>query len=108
MDDAQQRRAAKNEATSREVNEAIKAHSPGERRSPAVFLCECSRAECDHFIEITPRDYERMRSDPRRFAVHPGHEQPEIETVVDTLEGYLIVEKEDAAGHLAEAKDPRD
>jgi hypothetical protein len=40
--------------------------------------------------------------------VHPGHEQPEIETVVDTLEGYLIVEKEDAAGHLAEAKDPRD
>jgi hypothetical protein len=38
----------------------------------------------------------------------PGHELPEIETVVATRPGYLIVEKRDQAGAVAERTDPRD
>jgi hypothetical protein len=107
MDDTHQRRVARNEATSRNVNEAIEAHSPGEKHSPGAFLCECSRLQCDHFVEITPRDYERVRAHPRRFIVYPGHEQPEVETTVDVQRDYLVVEKKGEAGRVAEAEDPR-
>jgi hypothetical protein len=107
MDHAHQRRVAENEATSRNVNEALEAHSPGERRSPGSFLCECSRLDCEHFIEITPRDYERVRAHPRRFIVYPGHEEPEAETIVDAQSNYVVVEKEAEAGRVAEAENPR-
>lgn len=107
MDDAQQRRVAENEAAARNVNDALEAHSPGERRSPAAFLCECSRLQCHHFIEITPRDYERVRAHPCRFIVHPGHEEPEVETIVDAHSDYVVVEKQAEAGRVAETQNPR-
>jgi hypothetical protein len=107
VEDAQQRRVAENEATSRYVNEALDAHSPGERRSPGAFVCECGRRECDRVIEITPRAYERIRAHPRRFIVYPGHEEPEVETIVQTGRGLLVVEKEDEAARIAEAENPR-
>jgi hypothetical protein len=37
----------------------------------------------------------------------PGHEIPEIETVVDRGERHVVVEKPDAAGDVAAATDPR-
>jgi hypothetical protein len=37
----------------------------------------------------------------------PGHEMIEGEKVVETRPGYLVVEKCDEAGRLAEAVDPR-
>jgi hypothetical protein len=108
VDDAQQARIAENEALARYANETIEeAHAPGEKRSPGAFLCECSEPQCDGVIEITPRDYERVRAHPRRFIVHPGHEEPKVETIVDTQDGYLVVEKEDEAGRAAEAENPR-
>jgi hypothetical protein len=107
VDDAQQRRVAENEALSREVNEEIETFSPATSRAPGSFLCECGRQQCDYVIEITPRDFERVRENPRRFIVYPGHQQPEIETVVEAQSGYLVVEKQDEAGRVAEAEDPR-
>ena len=107
MNDARQQRIAQNEATSRRVNEAIQAHSPGERRTPGAFVCECGRSRCEHLIELTPRDYERIRRNPRRFIVRPGHEQADVERIVEAQGDYVIVEKEDEAGRLAEAEDPR-
>jgi hypothetical protein len=106
MDEARQRRVAENEGKSRDVNEVIEAHSPGERRSPGAFLCECGRAQCDYIIEITPREYERVRAHPRRFIVYPGHELPDAESIVEAQRDYLIVEKEGQAGRVAEAQDP--
>ena len=38
-------------------------------------------------------DYERVRSQDDRFAVAPGHESPELETVVERTETWLIVDK---------------
>jgi hypothetical protein len=34
-----------------------------------------------------------VRENPLQFLVAPGHEQPDIETVLERREGYLIVEK---------------
>jgi hypothetical protein len=103
------RRAAANEATIRDVNEGIeRGQWPGDEDSPVGFRCECARLGCNRLVELTVRRYEEIRSHPRRFVVVPGHELPEFETVVATRPGYLIVEKRDQAGAVAERTDPRD
>jgi hypothetical protein len=38
-------------------------------------------------------DYEDVRSQDDRFAVHPGHENDEIERVVRRGEGFVVVDK---------------
>jgi hypothetical protein len=59
-------------------------------------------------FRATARDDERIRSHPRRFLILPGHEVPEIETVVETEQDYVVVEKlDDEAGALVEDSDPR-
>jgi hypothetical protein len=52
-------------------------------------------------------DYQRVRANPRWFMVVPGHQHPELEVVVETQPGYLVVEKVDQAGAKAEETDPR-
>jgi hypothetical protein len=39
--------------------------------------------------------------------VIPGHENLEIETVVEDRADYIVVEKRGEAGRIAEAEDPR-
>jgi hypothetical protein len=103
-----QRRAAANEATIRDVNEGIeRGQWPGEEDTPVGFRCECARLGCNHLIELTVREYEEIRANPRRFVVVPGHEFPDVELVVEARRGYLIVEKQDQAAEVAERHDPR-
>jgi hypothetical protein len=40
--------------------------------------------------------------------VLPGHEDPDIEHVVQQTERFLVVEKEGQAAHEAEESDPRE
>jgi hypothetical protein len=108
MDDRAKERVAANEAAFREVNEAIeRGQWPGEEDSPVGFRCECARLGCDHVIELTVHEYERVRTHPRWFVLVAGHQVPEQETVVESQSGYVVVEKLDAAGAVAEATDPR-
>jgi hypothetical protein len=103
-----QRRAAANEATIRDVNEGIeRGQWPGEEDSPVGFRCECARLGCNQLIELTVREYEEVRSHPRRFVVVPGHEVGELETVIEARPRYVIVEKLDQAGEVAEEHDRR-
>jgi len=105
VDDSNERRLAHNEALARRMNEALETHSAGERSLPGWFICECSRLECTDFIvEITPRDYERVRQHPRRFILRPGHENGEVESMVEAHDGYVVVEKEGEAGRQADAE----
>jgi hypothetical protein len=104
----QQRRAAANEATIRDVNEGIeRGQWPGEEDKPVGFRCECARLGCNQLVELSVREYEEIRSHPRRFVVVPGHESPDVETVIEARPGYVILEKRDQAGEVAEALDPR-
>jgi hypothetical protein len=104
-----QQRAAANEATIRDVNEGIeRGQWPGDEDTPVGFRCECARLGCNQLVELTVREYERIRSHPRRFVVLRGHELPDVETVVEAREGYIIVEKRNQAGEVAEALDPRE
>jgi len=108
MDDRPQQRLAANEVIFRDVNEGIeRGQWPGEPEAPVGFRCECARLGCNELIELTLAEYEQIRADPRRFVMVDGHEVPEVETVVQTVRDYVIVEKRDAAGDRAEAADPR-
>ena len=106
MDDRVSARVAANEAVFRELNEAIeRGQWPGEEDRELGFRCECARLGCDQVIEFTVREYEQVRAHPRRFALAPGHEIQEQESVIESRPGYVVVEKRDVAG--AEATDPR-
>jgi hypothetical protein len=108
VDDAQRRRVAENEATCRRVNEGReKTLWEDEPGSSEAFLCECGRPECRDVVHVTLSDYERVRAHPRRFIVRPRHEEPAVDTVVDAQDDYVVVEKRDEAGRVAEAEDPR-
>lgn len=87
-------RAIRNEELFREVN----VHIAGleERHSSRELLpliCECSQSGCAFPIEVDPTIFESVRQEPLRFFVAPGHERPEVESIVERREGYLIVEK---------------
>src|ERR1700733_16049578 len=99
-------RAAAHEAPIRDVNEGIeRGQWPGDEDTPVGFRCECARLGCNRLVELTVREYEEVRSHPRRFVMVPGHEQSDVETVVATRPGYVIVEKLDQAGEVAERDD---
>jgi hypothetical protein len=101
-------RIAENEAVFRRVNEAIeRGHWPGGEDEPTAYRCECAQLGCNRLITLTPREYEAVRENPRWFFVLPGHELPEAEDTVLARPGYLVVEKRDQAGEIAEATDPR-
>jgi len=101
-------RAAANEAVFRSVNEAIeRGQWPGEESRDTSFRCECAQLGCTVIVRLSVNEYERVRAHPRRFIVAVGHEQPEIETVVERRDDYLVVEKRDEAGAVAEHTDPR-
>ena len=105
------RRKAANEAIFRDVNERIE----GLQRSfaltehePLQIVCECDRLDCVERIAISVDVYERVRSHSDQFIVAQGHEDAQVEEVVDSGAGYLVVRKR--AGEpraVAEATDPR-
>ena len=99
--DPRDERAAKNEGLLREVNDRIEevGHSlhvlPQDQRLD--FRCECGQAKCDSLVSLSVAEYKHVRSDNDRFAVLPGHEDGEIERVVERGDGYVIVDKRPTA-----------
>jgi hypothetical protein len=93
-------RLAQNEDRFREINEM--AQPQREAQGAGRFVCECADRGCITWLEIETTDYSRVRQDPRRFFVAPGHEIPDIETVVERHSGYFVVEKPDEVAHVVE------
>lgn len=90
--DLRAQRAAENERLFRRINERVEQLTPG--RDPLTLVCECADAGCAERIAGVPADeYEEVRRHSNRFFVLPGHEQPEVERVVDDRERYLVVAK---------------
>jgi hypothetical protein len=104
------RRIGLNEAVFRQVNERIRelADEFGMTRQPLDLVCECGDPTCAERIELTVGDYERLRADPALFAVVPGHQAADVETVVAEEKTYVIARKHAGAEEqLARATDPR-
>jgi hypothetical protein len=98
-------RVALNEATFRELNEAIE-DGRSTRSGVVGFLCECGVLGCNEVVELTISEYESVRADGRNFFVRPGHET-EVDDVVDRQSSYFVVAKHGPAGRIAESADPR-
>ncbi len=100
-------RLAANEDTFREVNEGIaRGRWPGDPNAAIGFRCECARLGCNRLVELPLTAYEEVRAHPRRFLVEPGHELPEVETVVLRRGGYVVVEKRGEAGRARRTARP--
>jgi hypothetical protein len=93
-----ERRAAQNQMLFRSVNGRIK--ELGEKVLHAVsqvdFACECNDAECHDAIAMTIEEFAAIDAKTNRFIVRPGHEDLDVEDVVDTRDSYLIVAKRGA------------
>jgi hypothetical protein len=87
-------RAARNEEVFRGVNERIE---EGARQhavtAPLPFHWECRRSSCFETIDIPPGRYATVVRERYRFVVIPGHEEPQVERIVETDAGFLMVEK---------------
>jgi hypothetical protein len=87
-------RAARNEEVFRSVNERIEQGAEQHAVSGTLpFHCECGRASCVETIEMLPRRYALIVRERYHFIVLPGHEQPQIERVLETEPEFLVVEK---------------
>jgi hypothetical protein len=87
-------RAAKNEEIFRGVNERIKQGADQHGvEAPQPFHCECGRAACVETIDIRPPDYERVVRERYHFVLIPGHEDAEIERVVEHHSTFVVAEK---------------
>lgn len=62
---------------------------------PVPFACECDDPACSRAVELPLADYERISAPADQFVVAPGHEDPEVEVVVETHGSYLVVSKPD-------------
>jgi hypothetical protein len=108
--DERARRIGENEVLFREVNERLE--SLNEAFSAITetvsIVCECGHLDCLERISMSLADYEALRADATTFAVVPGHELPDVETVVGEHGGYNVVQKAPGGpAALAAEQDPR-
>jgi hypothetical protein len=106
---SREERVARNEATSREINEGLeKAHegAPGDRQ--VRMVCECGLESCDRLIAITIPEYERVRSDARQFAVVRDHMVADVERLAYETDRFVVVTKrEGVPAAVASEEDPK-
>jgi hypothetical protein len=103
-----ERRIGENEILYREVNERVRDLNEefGLAEETIDFVCECGRLDCSEPMRLTGAEYAHVRSDSATFAVKPGHELLDTETVVEEHAAYLVVRKhEDGPAQLARAAD---
>jgi hypothetical protein len=86
-------RRATTEAIFRNVNERIAESAQRFDADEAEFVCECDDRSCTHRLDAPLDDYERVRAEPTRFLLAPGHENDTIEKVVERRGRFQVVEK---------------
>ena len=107
--DEQERRIALNQTIFRAGNEAL-AHNADSAAGVLPFICECADEDCLEAIGLTREQREEVRANPRRFVLLPGHEARGEEPmhVVEESDRFVVLEKEQGAGRIAEEQDARD
>jgi len=83
-------RIAQTELFFRAINEEI-ARNDG--HGMTLFLCECGNPACTEDLELTAVALQHLHAENGLFVVLPGHEIPDLETVVDRHNGYLVVRR---------------
>jgi hypothetical protein len=108
--DERARQVGRNEALFREVNERIERVSNALQVTTETIeiLCECGNASCGERIELSLSEYERVRQGSTLFFVRSGHEQRDVEDIVEQHGSYDVVRKKPGpAAELARELDER-
>jgi hypothetical protein len=103
-------RAARNQSLYRAINEKILELNQTLAEAgieSSEWICECADTDCTVRVAATLPEYEMVRSNPRTFIISQGHLYPEVERVLNQNDRYMIVEKIDDAGQIAETLSPR-
>ena len=101
---------AANEALFRTVNESVELLNKTFASSSDTFdiVCECDTASCAQIISVELATYERARADSTLFLIVPGHEDDDVETIVEQHDRFSLVRKRAGfPGAVAEATDLR-
>jgi len=107
-DDWRAERLARNETRFREINEQLERDLVQLGVSGLQeFVCECGDRDCADLVALTLDEYEHTRTNPRWFAVRPGHVYPAVEEVVERTERFEVLEKLGASARIAVDADPR-
>jgi hypothetical protein len=102
------RRVGLNEAIFREVNERLEEVGEAFGLEVLDMICECADIGCAERITVSVQAYEALRSNPRLFAVAPGHTVADVEEVVQRRKGYdVVLTREGEPARVAEETDPR-
>jgi hypothetical protein len=96
-------RAAREQALFRKVNENI--DDLVERFKvddvAPLYVCECLNSDCHNAIPI-PRDvYQQIRLNLNHFIVTPGHEELDVDEIVDRSHRWLVVRKRGVGANVA-------
>jgi len=101
-DDWRAERLARNETRFREINEQLERDLVQLGVSGLQeFVCECGDRDCAALVALTLDEYEHTRTNPRWFAVRPGHVYPAVEEVVERHERFEVLEKIGATAQIA-------
>jgi hypothetical protein len=84
---------ARTEALFRDVNERIAESAQRFEAEATQFVCECADPNCTHRLEVTLDEYEQVRADGATFMLAPGHEDDDIERVLEKRGRFNVVEK---------------
>jgi transcription initiation factor TFIID subunit TAF12 len=84
---------ARTEALFRDVNERIAESAQLFDTDSTQFVCECADPNCTHRLEATLDEYEEVRADGATFMLVPGHEDDDIERVIEDRGRFQVVEK---------------
>ena len=105
MDDRRAQRLALNETIFRKANEDMRTVGDRLQYDFQAFVCECADINCDENVPLPLERYREVRASPSMFFILPGHENPELEQIVDREEGFSIIEKTGPGRDVAE-RDP--
>lgn len=103
--DEREIRAARNQALFRAVNDKMMEVNEGFGEPTGMFsvACECADTTCVRLLEIEAGAYRQVRRNPRTFVVLRNHVFPDVERVLSTHDGYVVVEATGRGAHVAEA-----
>jgi hypothetical protein len=66
------------------------------------LVCECADSSCTGTVRLRVDEFGSIDRVQNAFLVIGGHEDPKVEDVVDSRDGYVIVRKRNLAAKIVE------
>lgn len=100
-------RAARNQSLFRAVNEKLRGVNEAfsDFSDSYAIACECADTTCVETLQIPMQDYLDVREHPDRFVVLAAHIVADVERVVSSSNGYVVVEKNAPVSLIPEAQE---